>query len=95
VGKWNAKHPNELLPEMAFDDPGIAECQGYSESKWIAERLHHAVGKKCQLSSAICRVGQISGQVEIGGKGKWNTQEWLPSVNSHISSIYFSKLRGY
>ena len=87
VGKWNDKHPNELAPEMAIDDPGVAECQGYSESKWITERLLCAAGNKCGLSSAICRVGQISGPVERGGKGKWNIQEWLPSVNPHISNI--------
>lgn len=82
VGNWNVNHPNELVPETAIDDLGVAEYQGYSESKWIAEKLLDAAAEKCGVSAAICRVGQIAGPVERGLKGVWNVQEWLPSVRN-------------
>lgn len=82
---WNEKHPNELVPETALDDPSVPEHQGYSESKWIAERLLDAAAKKCGVSSAVCRIGQIAGPVAKGLKGVWNRQEWLPSVSSFLS----------
>lgn len=83
---WNEKHPNELVPETALDDPSVPEHQGYSESKWIAERLLDAAAKECGVSSAICRVGQIAGPVEVGVKGAWNPQEWLPTVRTSLHS---------
>jgi thioester reductase-like protein len=56
-------------------------AQGYSESKWITERLLDAAGKKSEVSSAVLRIGQIAGPVEAGVRGIWNKVEWLPSVS--------------
>lgn len=89
MGRWNEKHRSELVPEISIDDPGVVECQGYSESKWIAERLLDAASKR-GVSSAIFRVGQIAGPVERREWGMWNIQEWLPSV-SYIYTKEFSE----
>jgi thioester reductase-like protein len=86
---WNDKHPNEVVPETAVADPSAPEHQGYSESKWIAERRLDAAAKNCGVSSAICRVAQIAGPVEKGVKGAWNIQEWLPSVSGFRESKLF------
>jgi thioester reductase-like protein len=88
VEYWNEKHLNELVPEIAIDDPGVAAHQGYGESKWIAERLLDNAARKCGVSSTICRVGQIAGPVEKGMRGVWNTQEWLPSVTFFLSITF-------
>jgi nucleoside-diphosphate-sugar epimerase len=55
-------------------------AQGYSQSKWITERLLHAAGKKTGVSSAVLRIGQVAGPVDEGVRGVWNKVEWLPSV---------------
>lgn len=63
-----------------MSDPSIPAVGGYAESKWVAERLLDEAGKQNGLVSAVLRVGQIAGPVEIGVKGVWNKAEWLPSV---------------
>ena len=78
---WSENHPAELVPETALDDPNLPGKQGYSESKWVAERILDVAAKKSCVSSSICRVGQIAGPVDKGLKGAWNMQEWVPSVS--------------
>lgn len=82
VGHWREKHPNQLVPEIALSDASMPEFQGYSESKWISERLLDAAAQNCGVSAAICRVGQIAGPVDENKGGVWNRQEWLPSVSN-------------
>lgn len=82
LGNWATEHPGKPVPEAALDDPSISTEQGYSESKWITERLLDAAREKSGVSSAIIRVGQIAGPVHVpqAKSGVWNKQEWLPSV---------------
>jgi thioester reductase-like protein len=90
VANWADHGPRQSVPELALDDPALPTAQGYSESKWVAERLLHEAGKFSGLSSAILRIGQIAGPVE-GSKarsGMWNRQEWLPSVGSLSLWLY-------
>jgi thioester reductase-like protein len=79
---WPLVHPGVPVPEVALDDPLIPTQQGYSESKWITERLLDAARERCGVSGAILRVGQIAGPVNVkhGKHGAWNKQEWLPTV---------------
>jgi thioester reductase-like protein len=82
LGNWATEHPGKPVPEAALEDPSISTEQGYSQSKWITERLLDAAREQSRVSSAILRVGQIAGPVHVpqGKSGMWNKQEWLPSV---------------
>ncbi|KAI9046454.1 hypothetical protein LZ554_009203 [Drepanopeziza brunnea f. sp. 'monogermtubi'] len=80
LGHWLAHHPDTPVPEAALSDPRIPLDQGYSESKWICERLLDAAGAQSGVRSAILRVGQISGPVQYGLGGVWSKAEWLPSI---------------
>lgn len=62
--------PEELIPAS------IAAGSGYTESKWVSERILEIVAKKSLLKPHIVRVGQLCG----GLNGSWNTKEWFPSL---------------
>lgn len=57
-------------------DAEIAVGSGYSESKWVSEKILEAAKNKTSLKPVIVRVGQLSG----GENGSWNESEWLPSM---------------
>jgi thioester reductase-like protein len=80
VSRWPYTHPHEHVPETILTDPSLPGEQGYSKSKWIAEKLLEAASQKSGVSGAICRIGQIAGPVETSKSGAWNKHEWLPSV---------------
>lgn len=83
VGEWRLKNGDILVPEESIDDFSVPGYSGYSESKYITERLLEVAGKQSGVCSAICRVGQIAGPVCFAESrmGMWNKQEWLPSVS--------------
>jgi thioester reductase-like protein len=56
-------------PELALGD-------GYSESKWVAERLLQLAAAQTSLQPIIIRVSQVSGS----SNGYWKTTEWFPSL---------------
>jgi hypothetical protein len=63
--------------EDFLPDPMVAVGSGYSESKWVAERiLANASAAVPSLRTVVIRVGQMSG----GASGDWNAAEWLPSL---------------
>lgn len=80
VGHWGSTRGSKSVPEAAVSDPSAPLPQGYSQSKWITERLLDAARARSGISSAVLRVGQIAGPVKFGTKGVWNKQEWLPSI---------------
>ncbi|EIW80018.1 acetyl-CoA synthetase-like protein [Coniophora puteana RWD-64-598 SS2] len=56
----------------------VAAGLGYTESKWVAERLlMHMVGAFPGLDVLIARVGQLCG---TSGNGAWNAKEWFPAL---------------
>lgn len=57
-------------------EPGVAVGSGYSESKWVSERLLEVAAIETPLKPTIIRMGQICG----GPNGFWNPKEWLPSL---------------
>ncbi|EPQ49802.1 hypothetical protein GLOTRDRAFT_141659 [Gloeophyllum trabeum ATCC 11539] len=63
-------------PEEPIPDPVIAQGSGYSESKWVGEKILLKAAETTPLSPSIVRVGQISG----GKNGAWSTVEWFPSL---------------
>ncbi|KAH7403880.1 hypothetical protein BKA64DRAFT_462232 [Cadophora sp. MPI-SDFR-AT-0126] len=79
VAHYSSLYDKPRVPEIPFHDPKIAAEAGYSESKWIAERLLEEGGKR-GVRSNILRVGQIAGPVGTRDKGVWNKNEWFPSL---------------
>lgn len=57
-------------------DPTISICNGYTESKWVSERLLKESAASSGLRYLIVRVGQLCG----GLNGNWNSKEWLPAI---------------
>jgi len=66
--------------------PEVAAGSGYSESKWVSEKLLEVAAAETPLKPTITRVGQICG----GANGFWNDKEWLPSLIR--SSVYLKCL---
>ncbi|KAI0265422.1 acetyl-CoA synthetase-like protein [Gloeopeniophorella convolvens] len=64
------------VAEEALPDPKIAVGTGYSESKWIAERILDAAAERTELRPAVVRLGQVCGDAS----GTWNESEWFPSL---------------
>ncbi|KAI4125468.1 MAG: hypothetical protein LQ338_004226 [Usnochroma carphineum] len=69
---------SDTIEEKVFNDFEMAQRMGYGESKHVAERLLYRAGLESNVSSSICRVGQIAGP--IYSDGLWNKREWLPSM---------------
>lgn len=69
---------SDTIEEKIFNDFDMAQPMGYGESKHIAERLLYRAGLESNVTSSICRVGQIAGP--IYSDGVWNKREWLPSM---------------
>ncbi|KAK0220052.1 hypothetical protein IW262DRAFT_1554790 [Armillaria fumosa] len=73
-----------VLQNLESDDPLLERCvggqmavgNGYSESKWVAEKILEIAGYKAGLISTIVRLGQLSG----GINGCWNKNQWLPLI---------------
>ncbi|KAF7798266.1 hypothetical protein EIP86_009483 [Pleurotus ostreatoroseus] len=63
------------VSEDPIDDPEICIGSGYSESKWVAERIL-LEANKTDLNISVVRLGQISG----GYNGYWNEREWFPAI---------------
>ena len=53
-----------------------ATINGYSQSKWVSERILEVAAEQTSLRPAIVRVGQVSG----GANGCWNPLEWIPGI---------------
>ena len=75
------------VPEKALSDWSLADI-GYSQSKLASSMILDEAAKISGVPSVIIRVGQIAGP--RGEKGKWNPQEWFPSLIR--SSIYLGLL---
>ncbi|KAJ7278022.1 putative polyketide synthase [Mycena rebaudengoi] len=70
-------HPNIIFaPESPIEDAKIAVQVGYTESKWVAERLVQIAVKRRQLNANVIRVGQLTG----GDSGSWDTTQWIPAL---------------
>ena len=64
------------VPEMTLEMPDSALGSGYSESKWVSERILQIAAEKTRLSATVIRCGQMTG----GKSGAWNIHEWFPSL---------------
>ena len=62
--------------EEVLSNPEIPVGTGYSESKWVAERILDAAAERTALRPVVVRLGQVCGE----GNGTWNEKEWFPSL---------------
>jgi thioester reductase-like protein len=67
----NGSAAEEMLP-----NPETSVGTGYSESKWVAERILDAAAERTVLRPVVVRFGQVCGD----GNGTWNETEWFPSL---------------
>lgn len=64
-------------PESLSDDPSDAVGSGYTESKWVAERLLAATAARIpEFDAATIRVGAICG----APNGSWDPAHWIPAM---------------
>lgn len=59
-----------------IDDPAVAVQSGYTESKWIGERILSVAAERNVVLPTVVRIGQLTGAVN----GLWKTTEWVPSL---------------
>jgi len=69
-----AKTPGLIPEEPAAPEAAIAN--GYTQSKWVSERILEIAAEQTSLRSVMVRVGQVSG----GVNGCWNPLEWIPGI---------------
>ncbi|KAL5513471.1 hypothetical protein ACEPAH_3870 [Sanghuangporus vaninii] len=77
---------NEPVPEK-YVDFAAAEGNGYSESKWVCEKLLEIASSRTSLRPITVRIGQLSGMTN---GGFWNQKEWMPALIK--SSVYLGCL---
>ncbi|TFK49392.1 hypothetical protein OE88DRAFT_1662947 [Heliocybe sulcata] len=67
------------ISESAVPDPKVSLGSGYSESKWVSERLLDiAMEKVPGFTATTVRVHQLTG----GLNGAWKPSEWFPAMVS-------------
>ncbi|PYH88724.1 acetyl-CoA synthetase-like protein [Aspergillus ellipticus CBS 707.79] len=84
------EHWNGFIPEIALEqeDNWSHTSTRYSRSKLASSMILDAAATSSGIPRAIIRVGQVAGP--RGPHGRWNPQEWLPSLIR--SSFYLGLL---
>ncbi|PIL34345.1 hypothetical protein GSI_03120 [Ganoderma sinense ZZ0214-1] len=72
------------IPEIPLDDPASPFSTGYSEAKWVVERVLQHATQRTGLHTVVVRLGQVAGD----RIGHWNEREWFPSL---VKSALFQK----
>ncbi|KAI9641883.1 hypothetical protein NHQ30_009750 [Ciborinia camelliae] len=80
--------PQPRVPEISFEDWSLPQSSGYSQAKFVAERLFVTACSVASIPASIYRVGQIAGPKS--SQGSWNEQEWFPLIIR--SSMYMNVL---
>lgn len=88
ANRWSDKI-EEFVPEKVLENMTFSEGMGYAQSKQVSEMLLDHASQNYHVPSTICRVGQITGPVQLQ-KGRWNDAEWFPSLIK--TSICLGKL---
>lgn len=88
ANRWSNKS-EPSVPERVLMNMSCSENMGYAQSKQVSELLLDYASTKYQVSSTICRVGQITGPIQLQ-HGRWNDTEWFPSLIK--TSMYLGKL---
>jgi thioester reductase-like protein len=67
----------EPAEETAIPEPSMAVGTGYSESKWVTERILDVASQRTTMRTTVVRIGQLSGSSK---NGAWNVKEWVPAI---------------
>ena len=79
----------QYVAEEPVDDPIVSVGTGYSESKWVAERILES--SRPRANPLIARLGQLTG----GIGGSWEVHEWLPVlVRTSVTIGKLPELKG-
>ncbi|KAF8146659.1 male sterility protein-domain-containing protein [Mycena galopus ATCC 62051] len=84
--------PTVPAPETPFEDPRTAVQNGYTESKWVCERLVQIASQRRYLNANVIRVGQLTGSAA----GTWETTQWFPALaqsGPHIGCLPDGNIR--
>ncbi|KHO00565.1 Male sterility, NAD-binding protein [Metarhizium album ARSEF 1941] len=84
IANWRSR---QLVPERRLGDLSLPQM-GYGLSKLAGSLILDAASETSGVPGATIRVGQIAGP--RGEKGKWNPQEFLPSLIA--SSVHLGLL---
>ena len=64
------------VKEEPIHDATVPIGIGYTESKWLGERILEEARNKAGLRGTIVRPGQLCGSPN----GSWNEREWFPTL---------------
>ncbi|KIJ53373.1 hypothetical protein M422DRAFT_775923 [Sphaerobolus stellatus SS14] len=62
--------------EVPITNPQVPSGSGYTESKWIGERILDNAAERTPLEPIIVRIGQLTSNAS----GAWNSSDWLPAI---------------
>ncbi|KAI0045616.1 acetyl-CoA synthetase-like protein [Auriscalpium vulgare] len=71
------------VEEEELRNPEIAVGKGYTESKWISERILDAAAERTEVKPVIVRLGQVCGETN----GVWNQTEWFPAMVKSAATL--------
>ncbi|KAJ7775603.1 male sterility protein-domain-containing protein [Mycena maculata] len=74
AGVFRKMNESNTALESPISDPRISVGLGYTESKWVTERVLEIAAQMSVLSPVIVRPGQLSG----ASNGAWNASDWFP-----------------
>ncbi|KAJ6492315.1 hypothetical protein C8R45DRAFT_825292 [Mycena sanguinolenta] len=71
--------PSEVIsaPEDILLDARVAVASGYTESKWVTERIVQHAYTRRYINANVVRVGQLCGSTTSGA---WDTFQWVPAL---------------
>jgi hypothetical protein len=75
--------PTIATPE-AYVEPELSLGAGFSQAKWVVERIFELAASETPLQSVVVRTTLLSG----GLNGYWKADEWMPSI---VESAMFVK----
>ncbi|KAL0569047.1 Mycolipanoate synthase [Marasmius crinis-equi] len=78
-----ANSPKGVVTGVENVGPEAAGRIGYSESKWVGEKIILAASESTGLECTVVRVGQLCGS---HSSGTWNIKEWFPTM-VQVSSV--------
>ena len=93
VGRYTRDQKLRLVPEIPIDEPHVPLPLGYTEAKWVCEKIivsafHHVKG----VETTILRIGQLSGS---NSTGFWSPKEHIPTLIKASQAIgTFPDLQG-
>ncbi|PSS15405.1 hypothetical protein PHLCEN_2v3281 [Hermanssonia centrifuga] len=76
IGVFRQTQTKDYLLEEHNRDPNVVVGIGYTEAKWVAERILEEAQHKTGLRTTVVRLGQLCG----ARNGYWNEREWFPAV---------------